>query len=208
MLHLPILRWGVLHTRRLPRQRKQWMNRFHRSMVVLYRTVANFDRSVGQIKAELAVFQDFFRPQKETSIRYLKSLLKFVIIPSLCVASLLFYAFENPPTGKMSPNDIAIGKQKASLSWWVIFLGVRHPLVWSFARVFEFAFSGFFGVASPRFAKLVGPRAGMLFAQSRGWPCVLIFYGILCFVLLYGKTAHAAHWLFWCVVFMRNVSLR
>lgn len=41
-----ILRWGVLHTRQLPRQRKQWMNRFHRSMVVLYRTVASFDRSV------------------------------------------------------------------------------------------------------------------------------------------------------------------
>ena len=39
------LRWGVLHTRRLPRQPQQWMDRFHRSMVVLYRTLANLERS-------------------------------------------------------------------------------------------------------------------------------------------------------------------
>jgi hypothetical protein len=40
------LRWGVLHTRPLTRPHQLWMTRFHRSMVALYRTLANFERAV------------------------------------------------------------------------------------------------------------------------------------------------------------------
>jgi hypothetical protein len=41
-----MLRWGVLHTRPLTRQRQQWMNRVHRSMVALYRTLTDMDRAL------------------------------------------------------------------------------------------------------------------------------------------------------------------
>jgi hypothetical protein len=41
-----LLRWGVLHTRPLTRQRQQWMNRLHRSMVALYRTLTDMDRAL------------------------------------------------------------------------------------------------------------------------------------------------------------------
>lgn len=42
-----MLRWGVVHTRPLTRQHQLWMNRLHRSMVALYRTAANIERTLS-----------------------------------------------------------------------------------------------------------------------------------------------------------------
>jgi hypothetical protein len=38
-------RWAVQHTRPLTRQRQQWMNRLHRALVVLYRSIVAVDRA-------------------------------------------------------------------------------------------------------------------------------------------------------------------
>lgn len=46
-----MLRWSVLHTRPLTRQRQQWVNRIHRSMVALYRTLADMDRALSMRSA-------------------------------------------------------------------------------------------------------------------------------------------------------------
>lgn len=42
-----VLRWGVVHTRPLTRQHQMRMNRLHRSMVALYRTATNIERTLS-----------------------------------------------------------------------------------------------------------------------------------------------------------------
>lgn len=42
-----MLRWGVMHTRPLTRQHQLWTNRLHRTMLVLYRTAANIERTLS-----------------------------------------------------------------------------------------------------------------------------------------------------------------
>ena len=41
-----MLRWGVVRTRPLKRQRQLWTTSFYRSVVALYRTIANIERTL------------------------------------------------------------------------------------------------------------------------------------------------------------------
>lgn len=41
-----MLRWSVVHTRPLKRRHQLWTTRFHRSMVALYRTITNIERTL------------------------------------------------------------------------------------------------------------------------------------------------------------------
>ena len=145
------------------------------------------------MKEDWIAFEKLIRPQKETAIGYIKDLLCFCILPAMTISVLLFYVFDNPGPSENSSST------KATASWWIIFLGVRHPIVLAVARFSEFIFSNFCGASSPRFMKLVGPRVGLLLAHSKGWPCVLLFYSLYCLQLLYGNYSFVKHWLYWYV---------
>lgn len=160
---------------------------------------AHFDRYMRQIKEDWVVFDWCSHLQKGKVESYITNLLTFIIIPSLGLASLLF-VLDNPKIGEgptSRDQTEAIENEMASLSWRVIFFGVRHPLVWSLARGAEYFFIKFFCHEKSGFFILVGPEAGVSFVQSRGWPCVLFFYGVFSLGLLYGKSDFAKHWLYW-----------
>ena len=48
-----------------------------------------------------------------------------LVLPNLAVAALLFYIFDNP----------LAGKTETSWSWWVLFLGVRQPMIFEITRI-------------------------------------------------------------------------
>ena len=65
-----------------------------------------YERSVHRMRADWAAFEAFIRPQKQSIISYTKNLVLFMIFPSLCIAAILFYGFDN-----VSSQSIGKGPQ-------------------------------------------------------------------------------------------------
>jgi len=101
---------------------------------------STFKKSTTHIVAQSGFLRDFqiFLGQRRASfITYLWFLL-LVGIPATIVAFILFYAFDNPPTGRVDPalsdNGVLVSEvsgelinpQEASASWWIIFVCVSH----------------------------------------------------------------------------------
>jgi hypothetical protein len=176
----------------------------HTAMQLPQRAKDNLQRVMEQRKLDWVAFEESIHPQKETVFGYMKDMFCFCIIPLLTLSCILFYFYDNPPTGRALPHDEL--NNKASISWWIIFVGVRHPLVLSLARAGEYLVSNTLGTTSPRFMKIVGPRVGLILAHSKGWPCVLLLYSVLCLQLLCGKSHFVKHWLFWyATIYVRIV---
>eukprot|EP00571_Detonula_confervacea_P004055 CAMPEP_0172329148 /NCGR_PEP_ID=MMETSP1058-20130122/60728_1 /TAXON_ID=83371 /ORGANISM="Detonula confervacea, Strain CCMP 353" /LENGTH=1223 /DNA_ID=CAMNT_0013046305 /DNA_START=38 /DNA_END=3710 /DNA_ORIENTATION=- len=113
--------------------------------------------------------------------------LLFVVFPFLAVAALLFYMFDNP----------MVGESGTSVSWWILFLGVRQMLIFEFTRVGEVFWVEIFALRSRLFNMAVGPYVSMAFIQSKGWPYIVCFWAVLDFCFLYGSHPLPKHWLFW-----------
>jgi hypothetical protein len=92
--------------------------------------------------------------QKEISI-----VLFYVVIPFLAVAASLFYLFDNPMAGDTG----------TSISWWILFVGVRQPIIFEFTRVGEVFWVEIFALRSKLFNRAVGPYVSLAFIQSSGW---------------------------------------
>ena len=87
------------------------------------------------------LFVDYFRPQKKVIGHYWWIRLKFIILPGLAAATILFYAGKNPnpPHGQLSGDDSGTGTfvndkgivpETASVSWWILF-AVRQSVTLS-----------------------------------------------------------------------------
>jgi hypothetical protein len=151
--------------------------------------------SVDQVKDDWLALEAFLIPQKKIILATVRNVLMFPILPSLGLAFALYYGLGNPLTGGEEKDS----ETSPSLSWMVLFVGVRHPILWNFARGCEFVLSRFFGVVTPPFMRIVGPRVSLVIAQSKGWPCCLLVYCVLVFILLSGHHSFAKHWLYWYV---------
>ena len=47
------------------------------------------------------------------------------------------------------------------------------------------------------FVNTFGSFATLMLVQARGWPFIIVFWGIMDFIFLFGRHPFAAHWLFW-----------
>ncbi|KAL3788966.1 hypothetical protein ACHAW5_005622 [Stephanodiscus triporus] len=91
--------------------------------------------------------------------REISIVLFYVAIPCLVVASLLFYMFDNPMAGDTG----------TSISWWILFVGVRQPIIFEFTRMGEVFWVEIFALRSKLFNRAVGPYVSLAFIQSSGW---------------------------------------
>jgi hypothetical protein len=99
-----------------------------------------FHRFRQEARNDIVYFGDFIVPRWRSVQQDFTRILRWIMFPCLGVAALLFYVFENPPTGvndDEGPNGDGgnsaqdgvgtIGStHPASISWWLIFLGVRQ----------------------------------------------------------------------------------
>jgi len=83
---------------------------------------------------------------------------------------------------------------RASVSWWILFLGVRQVITFTLAKSFQALVIDFLALRKRWFIRLFGPCVTLIIVQSRGWPFILLFWALFDFALLYGDTRFARHW--------------
>lgn len=98
---------------------------------------------------------------------FVRVVLLSVVLPSLAVACVLFYGLGNPPTGVKSTDT---AHQGASASWWILFLGIRQPLILLLARSTEVCVVRRLSRSSASIARVMGFHACDFLSQSLGWP--------------------------------------
>ena len=111
---------------------------------------------MSKMKSEYA---NLIVPKLPIFERRISRALLLLIFPCLAVAALLFYIFDNPLAGETG----------TSISWWILFLGVRQPLIFELARAGEVFWVEIFALRSRLFNMAVGPYVSLAFIQSKGW---------------------------------------
>ena len=124
--------------------------------------------------------QDFVTPRQFSTYYFFKIGVFFLMLPSAGIAAILYYFAVNPPTGVVDLNRSAaegslfnesgdpISPDTASVSWWLLFLGVREVAVLLLAKFFELFFIDFLSVRSKFSVKVFGPWATLFILQTKG----------------------------------------
>ena len=115
----------------------------------------------------------------------LKVMVGFLILPSMIVSAILFYAAGNPMPGE--PGELA----KSSYSWWILFIGARQVCTLALSKLTEIIVVDVLTLKSRTLLKLFGPLVSLLIIQARGWPYVLTFWGVFNFAFLQGRHSFA-----------------
>lgn len=161
--------------------------------------------------------------KKGSLFGYIRQRLLFAILPATGIAALLFYVGENPPCGTQeeckdanrladliprnnrtddeeeSPLEAIFGAREEryddpSVSWWILFIGVRQVVTLALARMFEAIIIDFWVMRSRLAPRILGPYLSLLIVQAKGWPIQLVLWGLLDLGMLYGDRPFARHW--------------
>lgn len=175
-----------------------------------HRATVNKNNPIVQALSNGAVqdLQLFIRQRRRSIVLYAR-LLILLVIPAMTAACLLFYFFGNTPTGKVdlelyryngtlvNTQGQPISEDKASASWWILFICVRQALTFSMAQFLQVLIIDFLCLNTRFFTTLFGNLVTLLIAQSKGWPFIVFTWGLLDFVLLQGTSRFASSWLYW-----------
>jgi hypothetical protein len=148
-----------------------------------------------ELKEDWELWRAFFRPRQDRAWTYIKTILFYLILPAGTIAAILFYFCENPPTGKGKAEPDS--QERASASWWLIFICIRQVLTLSLALGMQAFIIDFLSLGSRLMLRLVGPVITLLIVTSKGWPFVVFWWAVFDFASLHGDGAFAQHWAFW-----------
>ena len=78
---------------------------------------------------------EFLQPRRQSLWIFIKTAMS-IILPCLGIAFLFYYTLDNPDTSRFSGDKNANDDNgdKASISWWILFLGVRQVVTFSAAH--------------------------------------------------------------------------
>jgi len=149
-----------------------------------------------------------FLSTKRTTVTSFILLVLYIVFPAVFLSAMLFYFAGNPPTGRIDMvaserNETLVnhlGEQVApdevSVSWWLLFLGVRQMTTLALANLTQFFIIDFLCVGRRWTSKVFGPIVTLLIVQARGWPFVLIWWSLFNLGLNTGSTPFVSHWLY------------
>jgi len=149
-------------------------------------------KASDKIKDDLEIWRSFFRPRQETIWKYIKYVLLYAIIPLVGTSSALFYLGENP---LQDPED-GLKEDRPSIAWICLFV-VRQIVTFSMALGMQGLIIDFLALGTRIILRLVGPILTLLIVQSKGWPCIFFWWGVLDFAMLFGPGRFAQHWLYY-----------
>ena len=130
------------------------------------------------IREDWETFTEFLNPRRKSAWVYCKNILLFLILPSTAIATLFFYFIEdnvtsesasiteNTTTTVVDPEFEFAG---ASVSWWILFIGVRQVLTLSLAFATQSFVIDFLVLGSRFSLRCLGPVVTLLLVQSKGW---------------------------------------
>lgn len=150
---------------------------------------------------------DTFVRQRRNAVKHYVKFLIFIVIPAIGLACILFYLAGNPPTGivdrsastsnsTVNTDSEPIDPKQASYSYWILFF-VRQVFTFTLARALQVFIIDFLCLSTKTAVNLLGNMVTLLIIQSRGWPFMLVFWGLLNFGLLQGSSRFVDHWLYW-----------
>jgi hypothetical protein len=164
------------------------------------------------IMKEWDLFSSFLNPRKTTMFAWARYITIYLWLPSLAVAAILYHFVDNPHTGKgpwnegdsqLNATDTAEDgpvekvENKASISWWIIFICLREVGIVIIAKCVEAVVVEFLAIQSLAVLNSFGPGLTLLLVQSKGWPFLTSTWGILNLLLVNGNTPFNRQWLFW-----------
>jgi hypothetical protein len=129
-------------------------------------------------------FKNWLKAQKKAIRKQVKVAL-FLLTPLVSMAFILYYLAGNPT-----------GPYGATYSWWCLFvarLGVTSTL----AKAQQYILIDYIALETSFYIRTFGRIFTLMLIQSKGWPCLVFFWGQWNFTLTYGNGAFARHWLFW-----------
>ena len=97
------------------------------------------------------------------------------ILPALAVSAFLFYHLGNPPF-KIFSND-------ATISWWILFI-IRNYMTLQLAYGSEYVLVDVLAQNSTVLIDIVGPLVTLYIITAKGWPLVLLFWGMWSLTLI------------------------
>jgi hypothetical protein len=118
------------------------------------------------------------------------------VVPLTGIAAILFYFFDNPPTGKNKDYGDDDESTEASASYILLFC-CRQIITFSTALALQGFVIDFLALNTRVLLRTVGPVLTLMIVQSKGWPHILFWWTILDFGMLSGTSAFADHWLFY-----------
>jgi len=157
-------------------------------------------RATFNAKEDLEVFKRFLKPRYHSMKVYVKIFLLYVLLPTLGVSTLLFYAFGNPKVsfGCISNSNIPGAKPDCpSLSWFLNFLIIRQAITFSLAKATGIFLIDFLALKTRVVLRLLGPIPTLMFVQSKGWPFQIAVWSIYSLILNSGNNQFAKNWLFY-----------
>ncbi|GKY96763.1 hypothetical protein MPSEU_000635700 [Mayamaea pseudoterrestris] len=188
-----------------------------------FRRAAREKTTMVRIRHYYNDFEDWFQVKKLSFLSYIKILL-CIILPATAIASILFYAADNPRVGYGGSNldtesSTAIGEaadsivaanepahlsqkitavlRKASWSWWILFIFVRQVLTLALALATQALIIEYTILRSKFFVRIFGSFVTLFVIQSRGWPFVTFTWTVYDFAFMYGGHPWTEHWLWW-----------
>ena len=139
----------------------------------------------------------FFKPKGMSVLSTIFYFTIVCLIPVGGVAAFLFYQADNPPTGRCNEdNPDACESSTASISWWLLFLGIRQVIAVLLAQAVQTVWIDFGLLQHAFLVRILGPRITLVFVQAKGWPAILFFWSLWNLVLLYGRDDFSDHWLY------------
>lgn len=148
-------------------------------------------RMAAVVKEDFAIWSRFIRLRSVYAWRYFKNALCYIILPATAISAILFYVGQNPPTGRGTENAISAS---ASASWWLLFICVRQMITLMLAFATQALVIDFLGLETKILLRFLGPVLSLLIVQSKGWPCIVMFWAMFDFILLQGDWPLAHHW--------------
>jgi predicted transcriptional regulator len=137
------------------------------------------EKMLDAAKADWDYLSEFLGHRRRGMYVYFRTLLFFLIIPALAISGLLFYFFGNP---------LMRGAGGASISWFLIFLLIRHSICFSIGKVSEIVLIDFFALKTGLILRMFGSVFTLLVINSKGWPSLISWWGFYGLCLLSGDS--------------------
>lgn len=158
------------------------------------------------LQEEWQIFHEYWNLRKKSALAFSRTIILFVLMPALALATISFHVLEEQENTTDSVEEdenatvtanVDALETEASVSWWLLFMGVRQVITLVLAMATQSFVIDFFVIGNRFSLRLLGPVVTVLLIQAKGWPFILFCWALYDLCLLAGSSRFVNHWLYW-----------